>query len=87
MVTGGKEQNIISRPNPKAFVVPIFEIKKGHEQPKTKAELIPLLKNKTVIPFHAKYCPRCHAIPESEAWVKNPGKGKCDNKKIGKYFH
>ena len=38
--------------NPKVYVVSIFEIEEGHELPQTKKELIKLMENETVIPFH-----------------------------------
>ena len=59
--------------NPKVYVVSIFEIEEGHELPQTKNELIKLMENETVIPFHQRYCKSCHAIPGAEDWQKLSG--------------
>ena len=72
MVTSGKEKAIVSRPNPKVYVTSIFEIEKGHEAPRTKAGLLELMKDETVIPFHKRLCERCHKIPGAEKWMKDP---------------
>ncbi len=65
----------LRRKNPRVFVSSIFEIEKNAEMPQTKKELIPLLKNNTVIPFHKKVCSQCHAIPKSKEWIKAPVTG------------
>jgi hypothetical protein len=66
----------LRRKNPRVFVSSIFEIEKNAEMPQTKKELIPMLKNNTVIPFHKKVCSQCHAIPKSKEWVKAPVTGE-----------
>ena len=60
--------------NPKAYVVSIFEIEEGHELPQTKNELINLMDQETLIPFHQRYCKSCHQIPGAEDWRKLSGK-------------
>ncbi len=55
------------------YVVSIFEIEEGLDLPRTKGQLLKLAKEGTLIPFHQKYCPTCHAIPGKELWNKIPG--------------
>ena len=62
--------------NPKAYVVSIFEIEEGHQLPQTKNELINLMDQETLIPFHQRYCKLCHQIPGAEDWKKLSGKEK-----------
>lgn len=50
------------------FVNPIFEIKEDLELPDTKSELLALRAAKAVVPFHAKICPKCHAVPGADEW-------------------
>lgn len=54
----------------------IFEIKENTELPKTKAELVELLKKKIVIPFHKKVCSECHSIPKAKEWAETPADGQ-----------
>ena len=49
----------------------IFEIEAGLELPNNKVELVKMLANKTVIPFHQKICSMCHHIPSSDEWKKD----------------
>ena len=62
-------------PHPKAYVVSIFEIEEGHVLPQNKSQLLKMMDDKVVIPFHARYCPECHRIPGAEKWIQDPGKG------------
>ena len=62
-------------PHPKAYVVSIFEIEEGHVLPQNKSQLLEMMDDKVVIPFHARYCPECHRIPGAEKWIQDPGKG------------
>lgn len=61
--------------HPKAYVVSIFEIEEGHMLPQNKSQLLEMMDDKVVIPFHARYCPECHRIPGAEKWVQDPGEG------------
>ena len=61
--------------HPKAYVVSIFEIEEGHMLPQNKSELLKMMDDKVVIPFHARYCPECHRIPGAEKWIQDPGEG------------
>jgi len=61
--------------NPKAYVVSIFEIEEEHELPQTKNELINLMDQETLIPFHQRYCKSCHQIPGAEDWRKLSDQG------------
>lgn len=61
---------ILQRPNPKVFVNSIFEISSNHSLPNNKNELVQLLKNKIVIPFHKQVCSQCHTIPHSKEWLQ-----------------
>ena len=65
----------LKRKNPRVFVSSIFEIKENTEMPQSKKELIPMLKENIVIPFHKKVCSQCHAIPKSREWLKSPVSG------------
>ena len=67
--------------NPKAYVVSIFEIEEGHQLPQTKNELINLMDQETLIPFHQRYCKLCHQIPGAEDWKKLSGKYHLDDQK------
>ena len=48
---------------PKAFVIPVFEIKKEYQVPEDKKQLIELLKEEIVITFHKNFCATCHTVP------------------------
>lgn len=65
---------MLRRPNPKVFVNSIFEISANHSLPNNKNELVQLLKNKIVIPFHKQVCSQCHSIPHSKEWLLAPVK-------------
>jgi hypothetical protein len=59
-----------SSPNPKVFVLPIFEVdKKVQRLPDDKTELQAMLKKKTAIPFHKFVCPYCHKVPHQDEWI------------------
>ena len=58
------------------FVVPIFEIRKGLPMPKTKPELIQLIKNESVLPFHHNFCLECHQVPKYNDWLEASLSGK-----------
>jgi len=70
-----RNEGYLERKNPRVFVNSIFEIKENTALPKTKAELIELLNNKTVIPFHKKVCSECHSIPKSKEWAESSTQG------------
>ena len=53
-------------------MVSIFEIEKGHALPQNKSELVNMIDEKIVIPFHQRYCPSCHKIPGAQKWTKEP---------------
>ena len=53
----------IHNESPKAFVLPVFEIKKEYEVPEDKKQLIELLKEEIVITFHKNFCATCHTVP------------------------
>ena len=67
-----RNEKYLKRKKPRVFVSSIFEIMANATMPVNKKELIPLLKNNTVIPFHKKVCSQCHAIPKSKEWLKAP---------------
>ena len=50
----------------RVFVNQIFEIQANHSLPLDKAELLDLLAEDIVIPFHKHVCPQCHNIPHSK---------------------
>ena len=49
--------------SPRAFVIPVFEIKKEYEVPEDKKQLIELLNEEIVITFHKNFCATCHTVP------------------------
>lgn len=69
---------------PRVFVNSIFEIAANHSLPNTKTELIQLMKNKTVIPFHKNVCPKCHKIPHSKEWLESKVKPGMNVLHVGK---
>ena len=59
----------LTRPSRKiVYVNAIFELQDGSKLPKTKLELVKLLKTNKAIPFHKWVCPVCHTIPHYERW-------------------
>ncbi len=75
--SGVKTRDFLARPNPKVFVVSIFEIQKGAVLPDSKQELLKLLAEKVAIPFHKKMCSKCHRVPGAVNWVKEDSRGNC----------
>jgi len=60
-------------PNRKVFVLPIFEADINiRHLPHNKSQLIDMLKQKTVIPFHKSICLYCHLIPKADQWLTHP---------------
>jgi len=74
----------LSNSQPRVYVNSIFEIEKNHSLPKSKSELIRLMKNNTVIPFHKNVCPQCHKIPHSKEWLEAKVKPGLNVLHIGK---
>ena len=64
----GRNEPALRSPNPKVFVNPIFEIKKGFDMPVNKTELVEYLLRGIVVPFHMQICKTCHKIPDFEKW-------------------
>ena len=64
----GRNEPALRSPNPKVFVNPIFEIKKGFDMPANKTELVEYLLRGVVVPFHKNICQTCHKIPEFQKW-------------------
>merc|ERR1719295_796482 len=60
----------LQRRNPRVFVNNIFEIEANHSLPETKAELVKLMNQNIMIPFHKHLCPRCHTIPHAKEWLE-----------------
>ena len=55
--------------SPSVWVLPHFELDENVKKlPKTKYELVQLLKSNQAIPFHFHLCTLCHAIPKLEEW-------------------
>ena len=63
-----RNEPALRSPNPKVFVNPIFEIKKGFEMPVNKTDLVNYLLRGLVIPFHYYTCWSCHKIPDFDRW-------------------
>ncbi|KAF7994923.1 hypothetical protein HCN44_004395 [Aphidius gifuensis] len=65
-----RDQPELLKPNPKVFVLPIFEVDEKSKPPKNKTLLLKMLKNGTAIPFHKKVCSGCHSVPKSKEWME-----------------
>lgn len=77
--------------NFKVYPLPIFEIDESEVHPKTKIELIKLIKEKKAFPFHESICRICHAVPGYEEWLKIKDKHQLGisrvAQRIGPYEH
>jgi len=71
-------------PNPKVYVLSIFEVESYASLPGNKNELVAMLKNKTAIPFHKYVCTGCHKIPKAEEWVRTRMSDKLEVFTVGK---
>ncbi|XP_076631121.1 beta-1,4-glucuronyltransferase 1 [Colletes latitarsis] len=67
-----KDQPALYKPNPKVFVLSIFEVDEKNQPPNNKTHLIQMLKAGTAIPFHKKLCSGCHNVPRSKEWQETP---------------
>jgi beta-1,4-glucuronyltransferase 1 len=61
---------------PKVFVNAIFEIREGHNLPQNKRELVQMLDDQIVIPFHQHLCRNCHELPREADWKLDLESGK-----------
>ncbi|RWS07749.1 N-acetyllactosaminide beta-1:3-N-acetylglucosaminyltransferase-like protein [Dinothrombium tinctorium] len=55
---------------PHVYVLPIFEVKAGFSAPRTKAELLKMIKKGNAIFFHKWVCDACQNFPDREKWVQ-----------------
>ncbi|XP_063989022.1 beta-1,4-glucuronyltransferase 1 isoform X2 [Diachasmimorpha longicaudata] len=67
-----RDQPALLTPNPKVFVLSIFEVDEKSLPPKNKTALQKMLKSGSAIPFHKKVCSACHNIPKSKEWQDAP---------------
>lgn len=67
-----KDQPALYKPNPKVFVLSIFEVDEKSQPPDNKTHLVQMLKAGTAIPFHKKLCSGCHNVPRSKEWQEAP---------------
>ncbi|KOC67874.1 N-acetyllactosaminide beta-1,3-N-acetylglucosaminyltransferase [Habropoda laboriosa] len=67
-----RDQVALYNPNPKVFVLSIFEVDGKSQPPNNKTRLIQMLKAGTAIPFHKKLCSGCHNVPRSKEWQQAP---------------
>ncbi|XP_029679866.1 beta-1,4-glucuronyltransferase 1 [Formica exsecta] len=67
-----RDQPALHKPNPKVFVLSIFEVDEKSQPPNNKTHLIQMLKAGTAIPFHKKLCSGCHNVPKSKEWQEAP---------------
>ncbi|XP_011055253.1 PREDICTED: N-acetyllactosaminide beta-1,3-N-acetylglucosaminyltransferase [Acromyrmex echinatior] len=67
-----RDQPALHKPNPKVFVLSIFEVDEKSQPPNNKTRLIQMLKAGTAIPFHKKLCSGCHNVPKSKEWQEAP---------------
>ncbi|KAK0167543.1 hypothetical protein PV327_004928 [Microctonus hyperodae] len=81
----------LNKPNPKVFVLPIFEVEKNCQPPENKTSLIQMLKAGTAIPFHKKLCSVCHNIPKGKEWQQTSETNELHvfhvGKRIGNFAH
>ncbi|XP_014208237.1 beta-1,4-glucuronyltransferase 1 [Copidosoma floridanum] len=63
-----KAHPALSRPNPKVFVLSIFEVDEKSQPPRNKTALMQMLKTGSLIPFHKKLCSGCHNVPRAKEW-------------------
>ncbi|XP_033365234.1 beta-1,4-glucuronyltransferase 1 [Bombus vosnesenskii] len=63
-----RDQPALYKPNPKVFVLSIFEVDEKSQPPNNKTHLAQMLKAGTAIPFHKKLCSGCHNVPRSKEW-------------------
>ena len=62
--------NMLRSENPKVFVLPIFEVNKTEEAPKTKKKLIELIKGNRGNRFHQYTCVHCQLFPNFTNWLE-----------------
>ncbi|XP_076167557.1 beta-1,4-glucuronyltransferase 1 [Ptiloglossa arizonensis] len=67
-----RDQPALYKPNPKVFVLSIFEVDEKNQPPNNKTHLVQMLKAGTAIPFHKKLCSGCHNVPRSKEWQEAP---------------
>ncbi|XP_011301447.1 beta-1,4-glucuronyltransferase 1 [Fopius arisanus] len=67
-----RDQPTLFKPNPKVFVLSIFEVDEKSLPPINKTALSKMLKSGTAIPFHKKLCSSCHNVPKSKEWQEAP---------------
>ncbi|KMQ89433.1 n-acetyllactosaminide beta- -n-acetylglucosaminyltransferase-like protein [Lasius niger] len=67
-----RDQPALHKPNPKVFVLSIFEVDEKSQPPNNKTRLVQMLKAGTAIPFHKKLCSGCHNVPKSKEWQEAP---------------
>lgn len=67
-----RDQPALYKPNPKVFVLSIFEVDEKSQPPNNKTQLVQMLKAGTAIPFHKKLCSGCHNVPKSKEWQEAP---------------
>ena len=54
----------------RVYVNAVFDIDHRSNLPATKLELVQLLRQGKVVPFHNEVCKPCHAIPNFDIWQK-----------------
>jgi len=79
MVQRGEERTC-----PQVYVNPIFEIKANATLPNNKVELLEMLGNGSVIPFHKHICAYCHTVPNFKKWTTDKIKPGMSVMHVGK---
>ncbi|XP_043192751.1 beta-1,4-glucuronyltransferase 1-like [Amphibalanus amphitrite] len=75
---------VLCRPQPRVYVLSIFEVAANHTPPLHKDQLTGMLKNGTAIPFHKYMCPTCHRIPKAKEWTFSKETQQMDVFHVGK---
>ena len=62
----------IKKPNPpsRVFVVPVFEVEAYDVIPRTKDELVMMVKEERAVYFHRHICSHCQKFPGIKSWLE-----------------
>jgi len=55
----------------RAYVLPIFEVESTEEIPRTKRQLLELIREKKSVYFHKLVCNHCQKFPGIESWMRS----------------
>lgn len=64
-----------SGPPRRVFVLPLFEVEAGERLPRTKQELVKMVRSERAVHFHRHTCSHCQRFPGLERWLEFPDTG------------